>query len=91
MKSKPLNNETIKNAVCFSGCFAFWCFPCFMSKMQTRTNECPCTCCLLGGKLIEFKKKGKCVFLLDLLGNTGMRTKVRTGFRIRVSNIKFSF
>ncbi|CAF0766329.1 unnamed protein product [Didymodactylos carnosus] len=47
-------------------CYAYWCTPCFLCKLHSRTNECLCTWCLLGG-------------------NTALRTKVRTGFRIEGS------
>jgi hypothetical protein len=43
--------------VCFLGCFVYWCFPCFMCKLHSRTNECLCTWCLPGGKLIILKRK----------------------------------
>ncbi|CAM4870080.1 unnamed protein product [Rotaria socialis] len=29
-------------------CFAHWCCPCFVCKLQARTNECLCTGCLPG-------------------------------------------
>lgn len=66
------------------GCFAYWCCPCFMCKLHARTNECLCTGCLPGCKFIEFKHLQKSNPLTFFLANTGLRTKIRTGFRIRV-------
>jgi hypothetical protein len=54
MKEK-IDKESIKRFLCFLGCFAYWCFPCFMCKLHSRTNECLCTWCLPGGKLIELE------------------------------------
>ena len=68
------------------GCFAFWCFPCFMCRLHALANECPCMSCFPGSNYFI-----RVVFLLllllslSLLGDTALRTKLRTGFRIRVS------
>lgn len=67
------------------GCFAYWCFPCFLCRLHSRTTECPCMWCFPGGK---YKKKvypHKALFVF--IGTTALRTKIRAGLRIRVCNI----
>ncbi len=66
-----------------SGCYAFWCFPCFMCRLHASTNECPCMCCCPGGK--DYKKSLPSVVIISYIGNTALRTKIRTGFRIHAS------
>jgi hypothetical protein len=65
-----------------SGCYVFWCFPCFMCRLHARTSECPCMWCCPGGK---YQKKVGLLLLLLFIANTALRTKIRTGFRIRAS------
>ena len=55
-----------------------------MCKLQARTNECLCTGCLPGGKFIELNLEQKRFVLSLFVANTALRTKIRTGFRIRV-------
>lgn len=49
--------------------FAFFCPPCFVGKLFSRTNECCCLCMC------------PCAMM-------GLRTKLRTGFRIKGSIFK---
>lgn len=54
---------------CSMCAFAFFCTPCFIGKLFTRTNECCCNFMLPGALM-------------------SLRTKLRTGFRIKGSVFK---